>query len=251
MKVHDAMEISFTLTEREETTAEGEKVVAFFQKTERFKNFLPFTPILLWDQTQLYGYNRREDGKCEVFHRGEKFYGPFPIRLLVQLHARYVIWATEKHINSPVFGSGDLEEQEHQRSNVPLHVVQDFFHRLSIAQQIAIETGKIAAGKSTEEAEATLKKLKKLQQTPTQIYVNTLKRANDNGGKLKRTTSSIEVADPATQQAIDSALASLTTGNSPAAATARDAVASLVAHQPHIVEQPAKYGGAFRPKALQ
>ena len=65
----------------------------------------------MWDQVQCYGYNRKEDGSIEVFHRGEHFFGPFPVRLLVQLHARYVIWATEKHINSPTFGSPDLEKQ--------------------------------------------------------------------------------------------------------------------------------------------
>ena len=71
MSVHNAMEISFTLEEREEETADGEKVVAFFQKRERFKNYVPFTKFLMWDQVQCYGYNRREDGTCEVFHRGE------------------------------------------------------------------------------------------------------------------------------------------------------------------------------------
>merc|ERR1719486_355465 len=109
MKVHNAMEISFELQEREETTEAGETVVAFFQKVERFKNFIPLTPFLMWDQTQCYGYNRREDGTCEVFHRGQNFYGPLPVRWLVQMHAMYVIWATEKHINSPLFGTKELE----------------------------------------------------------------------------------------------------------------------------------------------
>merc|ERR1719164_184887 len=137
MKVHDSMEISFTLEEREEETDSGEKVVAFFQKVERFKNYIPMTRYLMWDQTQCYGYNRREDGTCEVFHKGKCFYGPFPVRMLVQLHARYVIWATEKHINSSAFAVADLEAQEHQRSNIPLHAVKDFFARLHMAQQIA------------------------------------------------------------------------------------------------------------------
>merc|ERR1719247_2243286 len=113
MAVHNSMEISFEITEREEEV-DGQTVVAFFQKRERFKNYLPFTSFLMWDQTQCYGYNRLADGTCEVFHRGENFYGPLPVRLLVQLHAMYVIWATEKHINSRAFGAGDLEEQHHQ-----------------------------------------------------------------------------------------------------------------------------------------
>merc|ERR1719353_1584802 len=96
MAVHNAMEISFEITEKEEETESGEKVVAFFQKEERFKNFIPFTRFLMWDQTQCYGYNRLENGTVEIFHRGEQFYGPLAVRLVVMLHAYYVIWATEK-----------------------------------------------------------------------------------------------------------------------------------------------------------
>merc|ERR1719201_1394913 len=165
MKVHNAMEISFELQEREETLDSGDTVVAFFQKVERFKNFIPFTPFLMWDQTQCYGYERRDDGTCEVFHRGKVFYGPLPVRWAVQLHARYVIWATEKHINSPAFGSGNLEVQEEQRGNIPGYAISDFLRRLAVAQKVAIESGKIAAGSSTAEAEVTLKKLQRLQET--------------------------------------------------------------------------------------
>merc|ERR1719183_718061 len=146
MAVHNMMEISFVLTEEGQETASGEKVVGFFQKEERFKNFMPFTPFLMWDQTQCYGYNRREDGTIEVFHRGKTFSGPLPVRLLVMLHARYVIWATEKHINSPAFGSGNLEVQDEQRSNVPLHVFSDFLHRLALAQRVAIASATMVAG---------------------------------------------------------------------------------------------------------
>lgn len=252
MKVYDSMEISFTLEEREEETPDGEKVVAFFQKKERFKNFFPLTPFLMWDQTQCYGYNRREDGTCEVFHRGQNFYGPLPVRLLVQLHARYVIWATEKHINSPAFGSGDLEVQEHQRGNVPLHVFQDFLKRLSLAHQVAIETGKIAAGTPTHEAEKTLSKLRKLQQSPTQVYVNTLKNAQANGGKLKRTTSQIEIADPEARAAIDSALRTLSK-DAKGSAEAIQAVSELTAAtQGDVVQEvEPRYSGAYRLKKLK
>ncbi|EOD07238.1 hypothetical protein EMIHUDRAFT_350878 [Emiliania huxleyi CCMP1516] len=79
--VYQSMEISFTLEEEED----DDGVVGFFQKRERFKNFIPLTSFLLWDQVQCYGYKRREDETVEVFHRVE---------------ARYVIWATERHINS-------------------------------------------------------------------------------------------------------------------------------------------------------
>ena len=164
-------------------------------QVERFKNFIPFTRYLMWDQTQCYGYTRRDDGTCEVFHRGQNFTGPLPVRLLVQLHSYYVIWATEKHINSPLFGSGKLEEQEHQRSNVPAYVLGDFIKRLSLALEVAGESGKIIAGSaSTADAEVALKRLQRLSRSPTEAYVTTLKKSH-----LKRRMTRLEVSDPETQ----------------------------------------------------
>ena len=246
MAVHNAMEISFTLEEREEQAEDGSTVVAFFQKRERFKNFVPLTRFLLWDQVQCYGYNRKGDGTVEVFHRGEFFNGPFPVRLLVMLHSRYVIWATEKHINSPAFGSATLEAQEEQRSNIPLHAVKDFFRRLSLAHQIAMESGKIAATSSIDESERTLKKLQRLQESPTDLYVTTLRKAN-----LKRRMSTLGVADHETQAAIDAAMKSLSQSKEGKdAATA--AVQELMAQsKPKVEEMPTRYGGAFAGKQLK
>jgi hypothetical protein len=121
--VWNAIEISFDITEREVVDpVTGKNVVGFFNKRERFKNFVPWTNILMWDQIQNYGFRRKKDGTIQVIHQGESFYGPWPVRLLVQLHARYVIWATEKHLNSELFGSEDLEAVEHQRENIPVFV---------------------------------------------------------------------------------------------------------------------------------
>jgi len=244
MKVHNAMEISFTITEQEEENDDGETVVAFFQKEERFKNYIPFTKYLMWDQTQQYGYNRQQDGTIEVFHRGKCFYGPLPVRLLVQIHAMYVIWATEKHINSPAFGSGDLELQEHQRSNVPLHVFNDFLHRLALAQKVAIQAGAVVAGSSTADAEKALKQLEKMQQDPTTAYVNAVRKSN-----LKRTSSYVEIKDPAMQNAVDGALRALssTVEGQAAAAAALD---SLLKH-PEVIKQEPRYGGAFNARKLK
>jgi len=241
MSVHNAMEISFSITEREEDTEDGSTVVAFFQKRERFKNYIPFTPFLMWDQVQCYGYNRRDDGKCEIFHRGEIFNGPFPIRLLVQLHARYVIWATRKHINSPAFGGDDLEVQEHQRSNVPLHVVKDFFHRLAVAQKLALETGKLAAGAETEKAEQTLKVLQKLHTDPSMAYIN--KKSN-----LKRTTSQLEMADPEAQAVVDAVLRSL--GKTKEGHDVAKAALDELMRQEVKLAEP-RYGGAFRARIMK
>lgn len=244
MTVHNAMEISFTLTEREETTESGDTVVAFFQKEERFKNFIPFTKIIMWDQTQQYGYERRDDGTCEVCHRGKVFFGPLPVRWIIQAHARYVIWATEKHINSPAFGNGNLEMQEHQRSNVPAHVFNDFLQRLQLAQQVALESGKIVAGGSTEDAQKTLKQIKKLQARPTERYVNAVRKSN-----LKRTQSNLEITDPEAKFVVESALSSLSStkeGQVAAAAALND----LLKH-PDVVKEEPRYGGAFQGRLLK
>merc|ERR1719486_1904652 len=222
MKVHNAMEISCTLTEGGAETEDGEAVVAFFQKEERFKNYIPFTKYLMWDQTQCYGYNRREDGTCEVFHRGKNFYGPLPVRLLVQLHSYYVIWATEKHMNSPLFGTNKLEEQEHQRSNVPAYVFKDFVQRLSLALEVAGESGKIIAGSaSTADAEVALKRLQRLSRSSTEAYVTTLKKSH-----LKRQMTRLEVSDPEAQ------------------AAANAAMSKLMQH-PEVVKEKPRYGGSY------
>jgi len=251
MSVHNAMEISFTIEEKEEELADGQKVVAFFQKRERFKNFIPFTRFILWDQIQCYGYKRMEDGTIEVFHRGEQFYGPLPIRLLVQLHARYVIWATEKHINSPAFGVASLEEQEHQRGNIPLHVLNDFIHRLSVAQQVALESGRIAVGASSGvEAEQSLKKLRKLRQTKTQAYVEQVRKSNETQSGLKlRRRLSVYVEDEGTQRAIDQALSDCSKTKEGQAAVA-DAMNALMTH-PEVTYEKPRYGGAFRPRTIK
>lgn len=59
------MQISFDLTEKEEEI-DGEDVVTFFNKRERFINYIPFTNIILWDQVQNYGYQRLPDGTLEA-----------------------------------------------------------------------------------------------------------------------------------------------------------------------------------------
>lgn len=245
MAVHNAMEISFTLTEREEETESGEKVVAFFQKEERFKNYIPFTKFLMWDQTQCFGYNRRDDGTCEVFHRGANFYGPLPIRLLVQLHSHYVVWATERHINSPAFGAADLEKQEAQRSNVPAYAFKDFVRRLYVAQKVALQSAKLAASAgTTEEAEKTLKQLEKLQMDDTEVYVKTLRKK-----QLKKQLSTIELSDPQAQKALDQAFSNLSKTKEGQAAMA--AAVSDLTRRPEIEEQEARYGGAFKAKEIK
>ena len=53
--------------------------------------------ILLWDQTWKFEMNRLEDGRYEVKHVCTKFQGPFPIRLIIWLHQRYVSESARAH----------------------------------------------------------------------------------------------------------------------------------------------------------
>lgn len=194
MDVWNSMQISFDITERENDQGE----VSLFNKRERFKNYVPLIkhifPILLWDQVQDYGFERMPDGKIKVQHHGESFYGPWPVRLLVQAHAYYVIWATERHINSPIFGSEDLEAQEHQRSNIPLHAVKEFFTALRIQQEQHIEKSRLA-GKPTMDLEANLSNLKRMETIQPAI---SLQR---RGSHLR-----LKVEDPQAQALVRAAL---------------------------------------------
>jgi hypothetical protein len=130
------LEVSIDFEEKEiDTNGDGEPdTLAWFNKKEHFLDVAPsfLGGITLWEMTQNFGYHRYDDGTCVVYHHGENFKGFFPIRLLFQLHAKYVIWAAEKYINSDAFGSEDREtEMEEQRHNIPLHVFTSFLTGLT------------------------------------------------------------------------------------------------------------------------
>lgn len=147
---------------------------------------------------QNYGYQRMPDGSLEVSHHGESFYGPWPVRFIVSLHAMYVIWATDKHINSPLFGNQTeegLEAQEHQRSNIPLYVAKGWIDSLTAQQEKAIQTGKLKRH-NTADAEANLATLKKMAEGDVTMGLN---RKRD--GSVK-----VNVKDPNVQAAIKAAL---------------------------------------------
>jgi len=254
MNVYNAMEISFVIEEREEDLDNGEKAVVWFQKKERFKNFIPFTPFLMWDQTQCYGYNRKEDGSLEIFHKGDTFYGPLPVRFFVQLHALYVIWATEKHINSPLFGeSKKLEEQEHQRGNVLLYVVGNFLKRLSLAYRVGTESAALVLDSDTQRAEQVVDKIGQLRRTRTEAYAQALRRANVKRTLTLNTNVSLEA--PEAEMAMKSQLISASQNEQDKAA-ASAALDGLLANPQAtkdrievVVEKP-RYRGAFNARGL-
>lgn len=197
MRVWDSMQISFDITEKEEII-DGKTSVTMFNKRERFINYIPLTNILLWDQVQNYGFQKMPDGTLEVSHHGESFHGPWPVRILVGLHSQYVIWATEKHINSAVFGTEDLEANEEHRSNIPLVVAKEWIAALQKAQGEATQKKRLQS-KPTQMQQATQKTLKKLTRQDTVIEVRQMP-----SGAIK-----LHASDPEAQAALKAALKDL------------------------------------------
>ena len=96
---------------------------------------------------------------------------------------------------------------------------------------------------TVDEAEATLKKLRKLRQSPESQYVATLRKNN-----LKRQMS-IGFDDPDAQSVIDSAVATLAKSQQGREA-AKEAMKAVSLH-PEVVTARPRYGGAFGLKVLK
>ena len=60
-------------------------------------------------------------------HICTKFAGPFPVRFIVWLHQKYVIWACEKFINETDFGNeeADMDDQQNIIKNILLHTAKE------------------------------------------------------------------------------------------------------------------------------
>ena len=143
------------------------KSLPWFNKRETFKDVAPdfLGGFTLWEMTQNFGFRQiDEDGTCEIIHNGEKFRGFFPMRLVFELHSRYVIWATERHINSPAFGSEELElEAQEQRHNIPLYAFKEYVNGLTQAvqkQRDDLSKDDVEYNKKQHELDVTLQRLK-------------------------------------------------------------------------------------------
>jgi hypothetical protein len=146
------------------------ETIAWFNKKEHFCDVAPpsLGGFTLWKMTQNFGYHRLDNGTCEVYHHGEHFQGLFPLRILFNLHARYVFWATQRYVNSPAFGSEkdeDNEIAEEFRQNVPLHVFQDYIAGLTAQVQTAKDKTSVTDDKRRNELQVTLHRLNTLSVT--------------------------------------------------------------------------------------
>mmetsp|Transcript_13449 Transcript_13449/g.25313 ORF Transcript_13449/g.25313 Transcript_13449/m.25313 type:complete len:383 (-) Transcript_13449:192-1340(-) len=104
----------------------------WFNKRERFHDvFLGYT---MWDMVTNFGFETLPDGRTMVYHHGEYFRGNIPpvsllVRLVFGVHARWVAWATEHHINHYAFQNDtDFDEQlEHEsRVDMPLFLIKNY-----------------------------------------------------------------------------------------------------------------------------
>eukprot|EP00980_Cylindrotheca_fusiformis_P028798 scaffold22647_cov145-Cylindrotheca_fusiformis.AAC.8 len=151
------LEISIDFHEEEK-----EGTLSWFNKKEHFRDHAPsfLGGFKLWEMTQNFGYHLKDDGTCEVYHHGEQFSGFFPVRLLFDLHSRYVIWATEKYINSDAFGMEDRERDlEEQRQNIPLHVFKHFIDGLTVELEKASKSD-TSSPQDKKDIEVTLQRLR-------------------------------------------------------------------------------------------
>lgn len=212
------MEVSIDFDETEiDTTGDGEPdTLSWFNKKEHFQDFAPafLGGFKLWEMTQNFGYHWRADGTCEVYHHGEQFKGLFPIRLLFAIHSRYVIWATEKYINSDSFGAEDSEtDLEEQRQNIPLHVFKQFLEGLTDE----LEKAKHAPNKTAQQKkdiEVTLRRLKTISdvhvvtQKGTQLEepVNLPRMRTLRSHKTKVTKAVLIIDDKETKDTIKTAM---------------------------------------------
>mmetsp|Transcript_12880 Transcript_12880/g.19324 ORF Transcript_12880/g.19324 Transcript_12880/m.19324 type:complete len:390 (-) Transcript_12880:110-1279(-) len=105
----------------------------WFNKRERFKNTL--FGYTLWDMVINFGFQTKDDGSRECYHAGEYFHGNVPILsqvmlLIFKVHARWVVWSTEHHVNHYAFSSGTTDEEEEMeeesRANMPLFLLKNY-----------------------------------------------------------------------------------------------------------------------------
>ncbi|GKZ00725.1 hypothetical protein MPSEU_001024400 [Mayamaea pseudoterrestris] len=222
------LEVSIEFQEREEDTdGDGEPdTIAWFNKREQFKEVSPFGNLLLWQMTQNFGYNRKTDGTCEVYHHGEHFEGLFPIRFLFQLHAKYVAWATKRYIESKEFGGFEREEEaEVLRQNIPLFAFKELIASLTVQVEKAREENKDNAA-MTAEHDKTLAALRRMSmRSEREVALPHFQTIRRHGTLQKHVTLVLE--DQESAQAIRSAMKHISRNNQRTAAQPVETIGEL------------------------
>lgn len=140
----------------------------WFNKRERFRNICLGHDC--WDMVTNFGFRTLEDGSREVYLAGEYFHGNLPVvsqimRLVFTVHARWLAWSTEHHINHFAFTAGNEREEhmeEESRHNMPLFLLKNYAFSDLVAMIFGYDLNKSTSflvlkasmvGKSEEEDE--------------------------------------------------------------------------------------------------
>jgi len=104
------------------TNAETGKI-QWFNKRERFRSV--FRGYTAWDMVCNFGFEDLGDGRCMVYHHGAYFKSSLPpvswfVRGVFGLHARWVAWAAEHHINQYAFPKVEEDEKAEEASRVDM-----------------------------------------------------------------------------------------------------------------------------------
>lgn len=209
------LDVSFEIIEQERENADGEMETESFMRHERFIDWVPILAdfgkkILLWDQTWVYGFKRLDDGSFEVYHHGERFDGPWPVRLVVFFHQYYVLWACKRYINGDAFGTEDIDRQQEEMANIPLHVWREFIAKLRTEKEKSLEAQRKDPQQNRDaiaESEASLEMLRTLSQRQ-ESTISVAKRPLARSVTKARRDDPVKliVGDTQTQEALQTAL---------------------------------------------
>lgn len=206
------MEVSFEIIEHEEEI-DGETKLTSFTRHERFIDWVPVLAdfgykYLLWDQTWVYSFKRKDDGTVEVSHLGEKFRGPWPVRLIVFFHQYYVLWACEKYINGEAFGTEDIDKQQEQLACLPIHIFKEFVDKIRAEKVKSLEVLRnepipdtAAIAQTTE----TIEKLSALSESEKST-ISVVMRGGRTGSVAGPVAAKLITGDEATQDVLNSAM---------------------------------------------
>jgi len=205
------MDVSFEILQEEDEDDDGEARLKSFVRHERFIDYVPLLndigikmslngeewlnfalKIPLWDQIWNYGFKRLPNGTTRVYHHGEYFAGPWPVRIVVFFHQYYVLWACEKFINGDAFGTEDLDRQQEQMANMPLHVFKEFLAKVRAKEEKALEHLLIQAepdSSAIAKTESTIHKLNMLSLRNT----STIKVAKRQGSVAAHSKSPFKI----------------------------------------------------------
>jgi len=202
------MEVSFEIIQHEEEI-DGETKPTSFMRHERFIDWVPILADfgykqLLWDQTWMFGFDRKEDGSIEVYHRGEKFEGPWPIRMIVQIHQYYVLWACEKYINGDAFGTEDLDRQQEQLACMPLDIFKKLVRRIRTEKEKSLRVLKDDPKSDRETVAKAMEQVAKLAELEArdQSSISVVKRSGATGSLAAKSSMKMVAGDAATSEVL-------------------------------------------------